>query len=364
MKGNLFTSYYSQLENQITEAYMKVMMHSTPELTDRFLDFIGIQGDYGAYMYDFQFGNDIQMDIKRAVLVGIAESGDVLTVQTRIEQEEEQEVEQEGIPDGYLYANRGAIALLFEMKRGGGRLYRSQLDAHKRRFTGMDKDRVEEIILTWKQVLDFFKEQRLAYPVEHRNHLLIEGFVSFCELHFVGENTASVSPERIVARYDTNGCLKALHDYAAALSGNPPRTMRDSMDYHAEKPFFTIWHGRGYLILKPQEMAGLYLDLLVAKQFGRNCFTPFDNKTQETFIRIDWIQTPEQLEQVKSMISLAYASKVRRQTLKARHFITNHGITSGNFALTRLGREDRSFFGSKVPKVEALREEMLLALQG
>lgn len=363
MKGNLFTSYYSQLENQITEAFQKVMMHATTDLTDSFLNFIGVNGDYGNYQYDFQFGNDIQMNIKRAVLVGIAESIDVLAMQEPIEKENADE-EQEGVPDGYLYASHGSLALLFEVKRGGGKLYRSQMDAHKRRFKGIDKESVEEIILSWKQVLEFLKQQLTTYPKEHRNYLLIEGFLSFCEFHFVGEVTSLVSPERIIARYDANGYLKSLHDYCIALSGNSAKSMRDSLDYHVGKPFFTIWYGRGYLILKPQEVVGLHLDLLVAKQFGICCSTPFDVKTQETFIRIDWIQTPEQLEQVKVMIKLAYASKINKQSFEVKRFIKEYGITLEDFRHTRLGKEEPSFFKGKAAKAESLRKEIMSILHG
>jgi hypothetical protein len=42
MKDNLFHSYYETLENQITE-----------ELTKSFLEFIGFEGGFGGYYYDF-----------------------------------------------------------------------------------------------------------------------------------------------------------------------------------------------------------------------------------------------------------------------------------------------------------------------
>ncbi|KQX51232.1 hypothetical protein ASD40_35675 [Paenibacillus sp. Root444D2] len=109
IKGNLFTSYYSQFENQLTEAFLKVLMHGTAELTDAFLDFVGVQGEYVGYKYDFQFGRAVQMSIDRAVLIGIAET-EIVHPGTATPQDEEDE-EQEGIPDGYLYASHGSCCL-------------------------------------------------------------------------------------------------------------------------------------------------------------------------------------------------------------------------------------------------------------
>ncbi|MBP2114077.1 hypothetical protein [Paenibacillus silagei] len=367
MKGNLFTSYYSQLENQITEAFLKVMMYSTSDLTDSFLNFIGLKGEYGVFSYDFQFGNDIQMNVQRAVLIGIAETRTVVGLDKPVKQEDVEGEGRDGIPDGYIYAGKGTLALLFEMKRGGGKLYRSQLNAHKQRFQGIDMDCVEEVILTWKQVLSFFEEQRMIYSTEHRNYLLIEGFLSFCEFHFVGEVNTAVSPERIIARYDMNGYLKSLHEYCIGLSPNSAKSMRDSINYYVKgrsSAFFTVWYGRGYLVLKPQEIVGLQFDLLVAQQFGICCSTPYDYKTQETFIRIDWIQTPEQLEQVKLMIKLAYDSKINKQTFEIQQFIQEYGITINDFSQSRLAKKGISYFEPKTAKVEELRKGILSVLQG
>ncbi|MEV5027895.1 hypothetical protein [Paenibacillus sp. LPE1-1-1.1] len=122
----------------------------------------------------------------------------------------------------------------------------------------MPAQQVEEIVLTWRSTIDFFKELRLQYQSVHRNTLLINEFLSFCEFHFIGEKTSEVTPERIINRYDANGFLKELNTFASSLPSAGVVTKADSIDYtvgHLSRGcFFTIWFARDLIVLKPKNL--------------------------------------------------------------------------------------------------------------
>ncbi|KAA8995541.1 hypothetical protein F4V43_19270 [Paenibacillus spiritus] len=352
MKGNLFTSYYSQLENQLTEAFIKVLRYGTPELTQSFLLYAGIEGDYGDFKYDFQFGTAVQSRYNRNILIGIAETAEIDEEPTK--EEETQDREYEGIADGYLHAAKGSLAVLFEVKRGAGILNRPQLNAHKRRFKWMNPNQVEERLLTWRMVLEFLRTEREKYKSIHRNVLLIDGFIEFCSYHLIGKVSSELTPGEIINRYDLSGYLMELHDFASNFPGVTPLLSKSgSIEYYAVAPngakrvFFTLWYAREIIVLKPKKMVGLYLDLLVAKTFLQNVEISYNYKTQETFIMFDWIQSREHLQLLRSWITTTYQNKINNQSIDIQKFISNNKITLKDFENSRIGREDDSFFHVK-----------------
>lgn len=367
MKGNLFEEHYSQLENRITEAFIKVFKHATSELTDSFLQFVGLNGQYGDYSYDFQTTNDVHMNTDIAVLVGIAETDQIILSGSTDDDFNEEDEEQEGIPDAFLHARIGSMTILFEMKRGGGKLHRRQLNAHKRKFVGIHTEEVRELILTWKSVCDFFKIERTRYQGIHRNALLLDSFDQFCKIHMVGEERSDVTYDRYIARYEGRKfeVVNSLSIYALSLEGVIPQASNGAVEYKypaTAKPFFTIWLDRDWIIFKPKSPFGLHLDLLTAKLFGRNLETIFDSKSQESFLHIDWIESDEQLAILKDMIKYAYENKNQKVTISAMAFVRNYDIKMVDYLNSRLGRPDQSWIKYQ-PKVEEERGRILSALR-
>jgi hypothetical protein len=369
VKGSIFEEHYSQLENRLTEAFLKVLKYATSEITDSFIRFVGVNGQFGDYVYDFQVGNDVQVDTQNAVLIGIAETKQIVDIRDAVEEDKEDVSieEREGIPDGFLHARNGSLSILFEMKRGGGKLYRQQLDAHKRRFVGIDD--VQEIVLTWRMVREFMLKERLNYEEIHRNTLLLDAFQEFCKEYMIGEDPTEITHDRYLARFQgrTFEVLHALDECALSLMNDQTPHIANALEYKIApnaKPVFTIWTDRRWIIFKPKAPYGLHVDLLTAKLFGKSLVTPFDDKSQESFLHIDWIQTEEQIEQLKEMIKYSTESKYHNRNLTAREFILRYNISMTDYQNSRLGRPDQSFFHKNgyQARVEQERERILNAL--
>jgi hypothetical protein len=367
MKGNLFIEHYSQLENRITEAFLKVLKHATPDLIDAFLHYLNIKGNFSNYIVDFQITSDIELNTDVGVLLCIAETTVVVERgQQEVTEDDEGKEEMEGVPDGFLYARNGSLSVLFEMKRGRGKLYRPQLDAHKKRFQRVYTGDVIEKIITWKSVVGFFSEQRKNYNDVHRNALLLESFFEFCKIHMVGEIATEVSYDRYLSLFNGRAfeVVRTLNEYALSLMNGVTPYVSSALEYKyptSALPFFAIWPSKKWLIFKPKGPYALYIDLLIAKLFGRNMETPFDNKVNETFVHVDWIQTNDQINFLKEMILYSFNSKYQNVNPTSSEFIRKYDIVKADYQNSRLGRKDQSFFHKDrfQPKVESERKKIL-----
>jgi hypothetical protein len=92
--------------------------------------------------------------------------------------------------------------------------------------------------------------------------------------------------------------------------------------------------------------------------------TPFDDKLQESFLHIDWIQTEEQIELLKEVINYSFENKYHNRNLTAKEFIVRFNISMCDYQNSRLGRPDQSFFHKNgyQARVEQERERVLHAL--
>lgn len=348
---------------------MKVLKHSTPDLIDAFLKFIHIKGTFSDYIIEFQTTSDIQLSSDVAVLVGIAESTVVVERGQQEVADDNEDEEREGIPDGFLYARNGSLSVLFEMKRGGGKLYRPQLEAHKKKFLGVYSGGVREELVTWKSVLGFFTEQRKKYDDIHRNALLLDSFLEFCKIYMVGENTTEVPYDRHLALFSgrTFEVVNTLSNYALSLMNGVTPHVSFALEYKYPAdafPFFAICHKTKRVIFKPKGPYGLHIDLLVAKLFGRIMQTRHDNMANESFVHVDWIQTDDQINFLKEMIVYSFNCKYQNINPMPSEFIRKYDITKADYENSRLGREEQSFFhkGRYQRKVESEREKILSVL--
>lgn len=368
-KDNFLSPYIPIDEDEYdsTEAFLKVLKHATPELIDSFLQFIHIEGTFSDYIVDFQMASDLQLSTDVGVLIGIAETTIVVERgQQEVAEDDEGDEERDGIPDGFLYARNGSLSVLFEMKRGGGKLYRPQLEAHKKRFLGVYTGGVREEIVTWKSVVGFFTEQRKKYDDVHRNALLLDSFLGFCKIHMVGENTTEVPYDRHLAVFSGKAfeVVRTLNEYALSLMNGVTPYVSGALEYKYPAnalPFFTIWPSKKWLIFKPKGPYALHIDLLVAKLFGKNMETPFDDKANETFVHVDWVQTDDQIKFLIEMILYSFNSKYQTVNLTASDFIRKYDITKADYENSRLGRKEQSFFHEEryQRKVESEREKIL-----
>ncbi|WP_335871270.1 hypothetical protein [Bacillus sp. 2205SS5-2] len=138
-----------QVENNTTKAFLNVLQNSSSNLTAKFIDWLGLNGNVrDTYEYMYQVSNELHRYTQQAVVIGIAETNKLIN---------SQQEKKYYIPDGAILTE--TVSILIETKIGiGSYLEINQLEGHKQRFAINQKVN-ENIILTWKEIRNFFREQ-------------------------------------------------------------------------------------------------------------------------------------------------------------------------------------------------------------
>ncbi|MBT2661637.1 hypothetical protein [Bacillus sp. ISL-45] len=183
-KNSSEASQVLQVENKVTKAFLNVLQHSSYELTLAFLRFLGLELLSGEEHFEYlhQTSSQLPKATPFAAIVGIAESKELKVGTSR----------QYGIPDGAIISKE--VSLLIENKIGyNSYLDVEQLNRHKAIFPPNQVVKVHPIILTWKEVRDFFKKQ--YKPFEEKSDILtcflLEQFEEFCTINCIGDKQKS-----------------------------------------------------------------------------------------------------------------------------------------------------------------------------
>jgi hypothetical protein len=299
-----------QIENNTTKAFINVLQHSSPMLTMRFLDWLGLytkETDKFEYMY--QVSNELHRKTPQAIVVGIADTKEVKhTSQNK----------KYNIPDGAILSN--SVSILIETKIGlNSYLNIDQLEGHKKRFA-IGQEVRENIIITWDEVRAFFKKQ-LAFFEQLNDVLtcfLLKQFEEFCVINCIGGTKTKeyffLHFEKVKAQELARQIDNYIWNEAGYLDIQDAET-KDGIGYRRiGKPKFatlTIQRQRCFIlhIGRKEQRLGLKIqeeiDAILGRKFDRKDYE-FDKYPHEAYIRLEWV---DNFEQIKPFIDFAYKSR-------------------------------------------------------
>ncbi|MDQ0163967.1 hypothetical protein [Aeribacillus alveayuensis] len=296
-----------QIENNTTKAFINVLQHSSPMLTMRFLDWLGLytkETDKFEYMY--QVSNELHRKTPQAVVVGIADTKEVKhTSQNK----------KYNIPDGAILSN--SVSILIETKIGlNSYLNIDQLEGHKKRFA-IGQEVQENIIITWDEVRAFFKKQ-LAFFEQLNDVLtcfLLKQFEEFCVINCIGGTKTKEYFFLHFEKVKAQELARQIDNYIWNEAGYPDiqdAETKDGIGYkRVGKPKFatlTIQRQRCFIlhIGRKEQRLGLKIQKEIDATLGRK----FDRKEyeihkypHEAYIRLEWV---DNFEQIRPYIDLAY----------------------------------------------------------
>lgn len=295
-----------QIENNTTKAFLNVLQHSSPLLTENFIAWLGFpeQEGHGTFDYMYQVPNKLHQQTPQAVIIGIAET-EVVKNTT--------EIKNDSIPDGAIISH--SISLLIETKIGSNSfLQKTQLEDHQDKFA--DQQHLEDtIIVTWAKLREFFLAQQALFSADPLTSFLLQQFEAFCIINCIGsqktdeyfllhfENTKAQELARNVHRYIWHEA-----DYKNIENANT----KDGIGYRkmGKAKFATLTTKRQRCLIlhlgKKEKRLGLRIQQEIDKTLGR----PFDRKNyevekypNEAYIRLEWV---EDFEQIQRFVDLAY----------------------------------------------------------
>ncbi|WP_100332936.1 hypothetical protein [Bacillus xiapuensis] len=145
-----------QIENNVTKAFLNVLQHSSPVLTNEFIRFIGIRTkESGNFEFRQQLTSPLNIITPYAGVIGIAENKEI----------RKGTYKDSNIPDGAILSNE--ISLLLENKIGyNSYLTKEQLDGHTRLFANGQNILDEPIIITWIDIRHFLRDKQKDFENE------------------------------------------------------------------------------------------------------------------------------------------------------------------------------------------------------
>ncbi|MDF2662563.1 MAG: hypothetical protein K0Q94_5354 [Paenibacillus sp.] len=181
-----------QLENNVTKAFLNVLEHADVSLFRSFCRELGVTPPSEKPEYHIQAASTFRQRSTLGAVLAIAREADVST---------------EGEPHSYTIAD-GAIvspelALVLEVKIKDDRLYRSQLDGHKKLLAHSDQLASDPIVRTWEQIFGFLKQAKLTYESsgDALSGFLIGQFLDFSQTNCIAKD--QLEAEDILRRFMT-----------------------------------------------------------------------------------------------------------------------------------------------------------------
>lgn len=296
-----------QIENNLTKAFLNVLQHSSPEMTSKFLKFVGLSPIVTqSFEYRYQVSNVLSHVSSIGAVIGIAESDEVRNSKEKTFT----------IPDGAILSED--VSVLFESKIGyNSYLTHQQLEGHKNSFAPGQQIKEKPIILTWMDIRNFFQGE-LNWNEERGEQItcfLIKQFEEFCLLNSIGdrqkakeyfflhfEKEAAQKLAREVDRYICSEFAPYIEDAGT----------KDGIGYRKKgrSKFATLTTARQRCLIlhigRKDEKLGLQLqekiDILLGKKYDRK---PYEEVKypHEAYIRLEWVSD---LQYIKEFISQAY----------------------------------------------------------
>lgn len=299
-----------QIENNTTKAFINVLQHSSPMLTMRFLEWLGLytkETDKFEYMY--QVSNELHRKTPQAVVVGIADTKEVKhTSQNK----------KYNISDGAILSN--SVSILIETKIGlNSYLNIDQLEGHKSRFA-IGQEVQENIIITWDEVRAFFKKQLPFF--EQLNDVLtcflLKQFEEFCVINCIGGTKTKEYFFLHFEKVKAQELARQIDNYIwneAGYRDIQDAETKDGIGYkRVGKPKFatlTIQRQRCFILHvgRKEQRLGLKIqeeiDAILGRKFDRKDYE-IDKYPHEAYIRLEWV---DKFEQIKPFIDFAYESR-------------------------------------------------------
>lgn len=297
-----------QIENNTTKAFINVLQHSTPILTMRFIELLGLNRiNKNKFEFMYQVSNELHQLTPQAIVIGIAETDRLVNnLQNK----------KYYIPDGAILSD--SISILIETKIGlKSYLEVNQLEGHKMRFA-INQKTEENVILTWKEIRDFFQNQLQIF--RHANDILtcflIEQFEEFCVINCIGGTKTNEYFFLQFEKVKAQELARKIHTYIWSESGYQDiqdAGTKDGIGYkRIGKPKFATLstQRQRHLILhigkKDMGMGQSIqqeIDDVIGRKFNRQNYE-VEKYPHEAYIRLEWVNN---FDQIKPYIDLAYS---------------------------------------------------------
>lgn len=296
-----------QIENNTTKAFLNVLQNSSPILTMRFIEWVGLTNSKkDTFEYMYQVSNELHRRTPQAIVIGIAETNKVINLS---------QDKNYFVPDGAILSD--SVSILIESKIGmNSYLEETQLEGHKKRFA-INQEIDENIILTWIEIRNFFQEQ-LQYFKKSNDILtcfLLEQFEEFCVINCIGSQKSNEYFFLQFENLKAQRLARRIHNYIwyeAGYKDIQDAGTRDGIGYkRAGKPKFatlSIQRQRHCIlhIGKKEQKLGLSIqgeiDKVLGRQYDRQGYDD-ERYPHEAYIRLEWV---DEFEQIKPYIDLAY----------------------------------------------------------
>lgn len=297
-----------QIENNVTKALINVLEHSSPLLTMRFVNWLGLNSsDNDDFEYMYQVSNELHRKSPQAIVIGIADTKEL---------KYSSQNKKYNIPDGAILSK--SVSILIETKIGlSSYLEINQLEGHKNRFA-IGQEVQDNIILTWDEIRAFFKKQLVIFEKtdDMLTCFLLRQFEEFCIINCIGgvktDEYFFLQFEKVKAQE----LARKIHDYIWRESGYQDiedAGTRDGIGYkRVGKPKFatlSIQRQRHFIlhIGKKEKRLGLSvqeeIDKVLGRKFDRQDYDD-ERYPHEAYIRLEWV---DNFEQIKDYIDLAYS---------------------------------------------------------
>lgn len=299
-----------QIENNVTKAFLNVLQHSSPVLTNELLRFIGIKTkESDNFEFRQQLTSQLNIITPIAGVIGIAENKEI----------RKGTYKDSNIPDGAILSNE--ITILLENKVGyNSYLTKEQLDGHTRLFANGQKILDEPIIITWIEIRNFLRAKQLDFEKEGDNltSFLIQQFEEFCVINCIGDRQKS--KEYFFLRFEKEKARKLAREIDNFIWNNAEFEVEDAgtadgIGYRRKgfPKFATLTTARQRCLIlhvgNKENKKGLeiqtQIDKILKKTYNRSSSDSI-KYPHEAYIRLEWV---EGFEQIKPYIIEAYSSR-------------------------------------------------------
>ncbi|GLB61779.1 MULTISPECIES: hypothetical protein [Bacillaceae] len=306
-KNSSEETHILQVENNVTKAFLNVLQHSSPELTTSFIKMLGIEGAYMEnYEYRYQLSSALSNVSSIAAVVGIAESNILKAGASK----------KYGIPDGAIISD--SVSLLIENKIGfNSYLEQEQLNRHKKNFANEQIVKNKPIIITWKEIRNFFKKQSQCF--ERKNDLvtcfLLFQFEEFCNINSIGDKQKS--KEYFFLKFEKSKARELARKIDAYIWANEEFNVVDAGTSNGigykrvgKTKFATLTTARQRCLILHIGEKDLRLGLEIQDKIDKEIGIKYPRKDyeytkypHEAYIRLEWVKN---FCQIEPYINLAY----------------------------------------------------------
>lgn len=294
-----------QIENNTTKAFINVLQHSTPILTMRFIELLGLnRSNKNTFEYMYQVSNELHQLTPQAIVIGIAETHMLVN---------NLENKKYYIPDAAILSE--SVSILIETKIGlKSYLEVNQLEGHKMRFA-INQKTEGNVILTWEDIRDFFQLQKFRLENDILTCFLIDQFEEFCVINCIGGIKTNEYFFLQFEKVKAQELARKIHNYIWNESGYQDiqdAGTKDGIGYKKiGKPKFatlSTQRQRHFILHIGKKDKGMgqsiqqEIDEVIGRKFNRK-----DNEDEkyphEAYIRLEWVNN---FDQIKPYIDLAY----------------------------------------------------------